>query len=224
MGKKAKDLIKKNLEKVTDTVSKEVSKAQEQFNAMLNDLLRQAESLQAQVTEPFRKMIKDMEELREKELQRLQSEYQRMLEELQNVQQQFLERLGLARPKADEPAKTSDKVQPAAAEKPAAPAETTKPATQGASRSGKTAAPKASGTRKPAPAKAAPRKKKVDIDDLTQLTGVGPATAKKMNAAGIHSLKQIANPSEDDKAILAQFSNVRHHEKWQAEARALLNG
>jgi large subunit ribosomal protein L21 len=64
-----------------------------------------------------------------------------------------------------------------------------------------TAAPKTADKAEAAPkAKAAPKKAaaKAGNDDLTQLDGVGPAFAKKLNEAGVTSFAQIAAWTEAD--------------------------
>ncbi|MDO7606785.1 MAG: 50S ribosomal protein L21, partial [Loktanella sp.] len=46
---------------------------------------------------------------------------------------------------------------------------------------------------KPKAAKAAPKAAKAaDGDDLTQLTGIGPAAAQKLNDAGVTTFAQVA--------------------------------
>ncbi len=97
----------------------------------------------------------------------------------------------------------SSAAKPTAAEK--APAKT------------KPAAPKAA-TAKPA-TRSAPRP--VNKSDLTLVKGVGPATAKKMQEAGITSIDQIANPTEAEKEKLKAFSSMKGFETWPAEAKKL---
>jgi len=90
------------------------------------------------------------------------------------------------------------------------------PAYKGAPTSKKAAAaveraskPKAA---KAAPAKAAPA---AAGDDLTQITGVGPAAAKKFNDAGITTFAQVA-------AIdVASFDAVKVKPEWVAQAADL---
>ncbi|MEP4038795.1 50S ribosomal protein L21 [Pseudophaeobacter sp.] len=79
----------------------------------------------------------------------------------------------------------------------------------GATKAAAKAAPKA------APAAAA------GADDLTQLTGVGPAAAKKLNEAGLTSFAQIAALSEDD---IAGIDAVKVKPEWVAQAKDLAKG
>ena len=82
----------------------------------------------------------------------------------------------------------------------------------------------ASGATKAAPkaaAKAAPAAKAAAGDDLTQLTGVGPAAAKKLNEAGLTSFAQIAALSEDD---IAGIDAVKVKPEWVAQAKDLAKG
>ena len=58
--------------------------------------------------------------------------------------------------------------------------------------------------------------------DLTRIKGIGPATADKMRAKGITSIKQIANPSADDKKKLEDFSHLKSFSTWQSEAKKLV--
>lgn len=58
--------------------------------------------------------------------------------------------------------------------------------------------------------------------DLTQIKGIGPATAKKMQAKGITSVSQLANPSADDQKKLEEFRKLKSFASWQAEARKLV--
>ena len=82
----------------------------------------------------------------------------------------------------------------------------------------------ASGATKAAPkaaAKAAPAAKAAAGDDLTQLTGVGPAAAKKLNEAGLTSFAQIAALSEDD---IAGIDAVKVKPEWVSQAKDLAKG
>ena len=89
--------------------------------------------------------------------------------------------------------------------------EAAKPAAK-KSASKKEAAPKEEA--KAAPAAAA-------ADDLSQLTGVGPAAVKKLNAAGITSFAQIAALSEDEAAAV---DGIKVKPEWVAQAKELAKG
>jgi len=58
-------------------------------------------------------------------------------------------------------------------------------------------------------------------DDLTQLTGVGPAAATKLNDAGLTSFAQIAALSADD---IAGIEAVKVKPEWVAQAAELAKG
>ncbi|CUI00894.1 50S ribosomal protein L21 [Leisingera aquaemixtae] len=82
----------------------------------------------------------------------------------------------------------------------------------------------ASGATKSAPkaaAKAAPAADAAASDDLTQLTGVGPAAAKKLAEAGFTSFAQIAALSEDD---IAGIEAVKVKPEWVEQAKELAKG
>jgi len=76
------------------------------------------------------------------------------------------------------------------------------------------AAPKAKAAKAAAPAAAG-------SDDLTQLTGVGPAAAKKLEAAGLTTFAQIAALSEDD---IAGIEAVKIKPEWVEQAKELAQG
>ncbi|EBA17847.1 ribosomal protein L21 [Roseobacter sp. SK209-2-6] len=82
----------------------------------------------------------------------------------------------------------------------------------------------ASGATKAAPkaaAKAAPAAEAAAGDDLTQLTGVGPAAAKKLAEAGLTSFAQIAALSADD---IAGIEAVKVKPEWVEQAKELAKG
>ena len=108
----------------------------------------------------------------------------------------------------------------------AAPAEVEAPKAKAAPKAAaapkKAAAPKAE-----APAKAAaPKKaaaKKAAKDDLTQLTGVGPALAKTLNEAGVTSFAQVAAWTAADMEALGVTAKAEKN-GWIEAAKALASG
>ena len=86
-------------------------------------------------------------------------------------------------------------------------------------------APKAATAKAAAPkAKAAPAAASGEGDDLTQLSGVGPALLKKLNAAGISTFAQIAAWTEADVAEFDEklsFKGRIEREGWIAQAKEL---
>jgi large subunit ribosomal protein L21 len=111
--------------------------------------------------------------------------------------------------------KLSAKAKTPATEAPAPAAKAEKPA---AAKPAKADTPKAAA---PKAAKAAPKGK----DDLTQLTGVGPAFATKLNDAGVTSFAQIAgwNAAEIER-LDGEISGLKTKAEkgdWVAEAKTL---
>ena len=86
-------------------------------------------------------------------------------------------------------------------------------------------APKAATAKAAAPkGKAAPAAASGEGDDLTQLSGVGPALLKKLNAAGITTFAQIAAWTEADVAEFDEklsFKGRIEREGWIAQAKEL---
>jgi len=94
------------------------------------------------------------------------------------------------------------------------------------------AAPAAPSTAAPAPAPEAPASAATpapseSADDLTQLSGVGPTLAKKLNAAGVTTFSQIAAWSADDIAAMDEklsFKGRIERDDWVAQAKDLAKG
>lgn len=105
-----------------------------------------------------------------------------------------------------------------------------KPTKKAAARKPAKAEPKAEA--KPAAKEEKPAKKeapaKADIvDDVSLIGGVGPALKKKLEGAGITSLKQIADLSKADAAKLDDDLSLGgriERDEWQAQAKELLAG
>jgi predicted flap endonuclease-1-like 5' DNA nuclease len=203
MAKKAKPSV----DKIVKKVNKEFEKTSSQIEGLVNDALKQFDSLQSQIEEPVRKLLKEVNDLREREMQRFNEEFERRLNEFHELQSSILERLGIAAKEAGtDVKKLTDEVS------------------KEASTAAKKAAPKAKP--KTAPKRPASTAKKtakpVDKSDLTKVKGIGPATAKKMKAAGITSIEQIANPSADDKEKLKAFKSLKGYDQLSAEAKKVL--
>ena len=228
----AKKANKQNVDKVVKKVNKEFDKTSSQIEKLINDALKQFDSLQNQIQEPVRKLLKEVDELRDREMKRFNEEFERRLGEFHDLQNNILDRLGIASKEASEEAK---KVTDQAAKKAtttskgkSAPKKTTaskaagkkpaakKPATPKAATAKKATA----AARKPAATKRTPKPK--DKSDLTQVKGIGPATARKMKDAGITSVDQIANPSDADKEKLQAFSSVKGFNTFSDEAKKVI--
>ena len=228
----AKKANKQSVDKVVKKVNKEFDKTSSQIEKLINDALKQFDSLQNQIQEPVRKLLKEVDELRDREMKRFNEEFERRLGEFHDLQNNILDRLGIASKEASEEAKkvtdqaakkatTTSKgksapkkttASKAAAKKPAA----KKPATPKAATAKKATA----AARKPAATKRTPKPK--DKSDLTQVKGIGPATARKMKDAGITSVDQIANPSDADKEKLQAFSSVKGFNTFSDEAKKVI--
>lgn len=246
MAKKAK---KQNVDKVVKKVNKEFEKTSAQIEKLINEALKQFDGLQNQIQEPVRKLLKELDELRDREMKRFSDEYERRLGEFHELQNNLLDRLGIASKEAKgEAKKVTDKAaqkapsskatsapkksastktttKKSAAKKSETAKKSAKPKTATAAKSpasaSKSSPQKATNTtKKPAAPKRAPKPK--DKSDLTQIKGIGPATARKMKEAGITSVDQIANPTAEDQEKLQAFSNVKGFSTFSDEAKKVI--
>ena len=231
-------MIKKKLKKIEDQVSQAKDMSAELLNDLKKlvsstrkDLQKQVEELRSQVKEltegsakPALKAINKFEQRYQDQLARLQVEFDRKTDALiaakdaiiSQIEEEVTTRFpGLAKSKASaEPAVKQSKTQQAAAKAKKAMAAAEK------------AAPKADVKKAPAkkaPAKKAPAKKATaKAASISAISGIGPVTVKKLEEAGIKTLKDIAAPSAAKKKALEQFSKVRGFNTWQAQAQELL--
>ncbi|MGO1501596.1 MAG: helix-hairpin-helix domain-containing protein [Marinobacter sp.] len=206
MAKKAKSSV----DKIVKKVNKEFEKTSSQIEGLISDAMKQFDSLQHQVQDPVRKLLKEIDELRERELKRFNDEFERRLDEFHELQSNILERLGVASKEDIRKAEKESKK------------ELKKSSASGASKSAKKpavkkATPKKATAKKPA----AKAKKPVDRNDLTLVKGIGPATAKKMQDAGITSIDQIADPSAADQEKLNAFSSLKGFDQLTNEAKKI---
>ncbi|GAA3555255.1 helix-hairpin-helix domain-containing protein [Marinobacter xestospongiae] len=230
MAKKESKKDKAGVDKVVKKVNKEIEKTSSQIEKLINDALKQFDTLQNQIQEPVRKLLREVDDLREREMRRFHEEMDRRLGELHDLQNTVMERLGLATNEGEsaakkvskdaaKAAKTIEKAAEKTAEKTAAPAKKkpaaakAKPKAKPASKGNGKAAPKAAATKAP---------KAVNKNDLTLVKGIGPATAKKMQDAGITSIEQIANPSAAEQEKLQAFAKMKGFSDWSSEAKKLL--
>jgi predicted flap endonuclease-1-like 5' DNA nuclease len=228
----AKKANKQSVEKVVKKVNKEFDKTSSQIEKLINDALKQFDSLQNQIQEPVRKLLKEVDELRDREMKRFNEEFERRLGEFHELQNNILDRLGIASKEAREEVKkatdqAAKKVPVTAKGKSAPKKSTTSKTTAKKSAVKKPATPKAATPKKaataarpPAATKRAPKQK--DKNDLTQVKGIGPATARKMREAGITSVDQIANPSAADSEKLKAFSSVKGFSTFSEEAKKVI--
>ncbi|AZT83920.1 hypothetical protein EHN06_10410 [Marinobacter sp. NP-4(2019)] len=220
MAKKAKPSV----DKIVKKVNKEFDKTSSQIENLINDALKQFDSLQNQIQEPVRKLLKEVDELRDREMKRFNEEFERRLNEFHELQNSILERLGIASKEArKEIEKTADSASAKVSDatKPKPKATTKKPAAKPAAKK----APAKTVAKPKTTAKKAPVKKTakpVNKNDLTRVKGIGPATAKKMQEAGINSIEQIATPSDADKEKLQAFSKMKGFATLSDEAKKVL--
>ncbi len=248
----AKKANKQNVEKVIKKVNKEFDKTSSRIEKLIDEALKQFDGLQNQIQEPVRKLLKELDELRDREMKRFSDEYERRLSEFHELQNNVMDRLGIASKDAKPAAKkgpgkkAASKKAPTSSAAKTAPKKTTtgkatakKPAAKKPAAAQKAAKPKAATTpkspataSKAAPKKAAPAVKKPaapkrapkpkDKSDLTQVKGIGPATARKMKEAGITSVDQIANPSAADQEKLKAFSSIKGFSTFSDEAKKVI--
>lgn len=195
MAKKAKSSV----EKIVKKVNKEFEKTSAQIEGLISDAMKQFDTLQNQVQDPLRKLLKEVDELREREKKRFNKELERRLEEFNALQSGILERLGVA--SKEEIRKATKESEKELKKTP----------------SKKTTPPKASAKK----SRSARPRKPTDRNDLTLIKGIGPATAKKMNDAGITSIDQIANPSPEDQEKLNAFSSMKGFAQLTDEAKKI---
>ena len=83
-------------------------------------------------------------------------------------------------------------------------------------------------TARKAPARKAPAKKaEAKTDDLTQISGIGPVIAEKLQGLGITNLKQIAGLSAKKAAEIDEQLNFKgriEREEWIEQAKELIAG
>ncbi|MCK7550175.1 helix-hairpin-helix domain-containing protein [Marinobacter goseongensis] len=219
MGKKAKPSV----DKIVKKVNKEFEKTSSQIESLINDALKQFDNLQNQVQEPVRKLLKEVDELRDREMKRFNDEFERRMSEFQELQNNVLERLGIA-------GKDAKKELKAASDAASAKLAETKPKVKAAAKTAAAKSPAKTGTKtaKKAPARKTPAKpaakaaKPANKSDLTRVKGIGPATATKMQEAGITSIDQIANPSAADKEKLQAFAKMKGFATLSDEAKKAL--
>lgn len=235
---------KPSVDKIVKKVNKEFEKTSRQIEGLVNDALKQFDSLQNQVQEPILRLLKEAEELREREMKRIHDEFERRLGDFHELQDAVMERLGLASKEAEKKAgeladKAADQVsgtggktstKGSASKKASGAKKTSGTASKGTAKkapAAKKPAAKKPAANKPAASKSAatrnkPAAKATDKSDLTRVKGIGPATAKKMKDAGITSVQQIANPSAADKEKLKAFSGLKGFSTLGDEAKKVL--
>ncbi|WP_420388805.1 helix-hairpin-helix domain-containing protein [Marinobacter sp.] len=236
--------VNKEFDKTSSQIEKLINDALKQFDSLQNQiqepvrkLLKEVDELRdremKRFNEEFERRLGEFHDLQNNILDRLGIASKEASEEAKKVTDQAAKKATTTTKGKSAPKKTT--ASKAAAKKPAA----KKPATPKAATAKKAAKPKASAAAKsPAAAtKAAPKKataaarkpaatkrtpKPKDKSDLTQVKGIGPATARKMKDAGITSVDQIANPSDADKEKLQAFSSVKGFNTFSDEAKKVI--
>lgn len=218
----AKKKEKLGIDKIVERLNKEFEKTSGHFDRLIKDAVKQFDHLNNQVQEPVKKILEDMDKVREREIKRFQDEFDRRVSEFNDLQRSIFEKLGISSKAAEV---SEEKVKPAPAKADTVKKAEAAPKAKAAPKKPKTetaAKPQKAASAKPAAAKKAAAPKAAKEPALTKLTGVGPVLAKKMNEAGIKSIKQIASPSDADKEMLKQFEKTKGYEAWQAEAQSLI--
>ncbi|WP_421910810.1 helix-hairpin-helix domain-containing protein [Marinobacter sp.] len=236
--------VNKEFDKTSSQIEKLINDALKQFDSLQNQiqepvrkLLKEVDELRdremKRFNEEFERRLGEFHDLQNNILDRLGIASKEASEEAKKVTDQAAKKATTTTKGKSAPKKTT--ASKAAAKKSAA----KKPATPKAATAKKAAKPKASAAAKsPAAAtKAAPKKataaarkpaatkrtpKPKDKSDLTQVKGIGPATARKMKDAGITSVDQIANPSDADKEKLQAFSSVKGFNTFSDEAKKVI--
>jgi len=248
MAKKEKP---KNVEKIVKKVNKKFAKTTSHIESLFSDALKQFDNLQTQIKQPVHKLRKDIDELRDREMKRFNDEFERRLQEFQEMQNSLLERLGIGHADEGKPSNKKPVLStPAVPKKKKAKSEPVAPSESAPSKSKapKSKAPKkakakavpapaatsttaTASTSAEAPAKTpakAPAKTKAkstqlaDPSDLTRVKGIGPATQKKMNEAGLTTIGQIAYPSAEDQDKLKAFASIKGFDQLAAEAKKIV--
>ncbi len=72
-----------------------------------------------------------------------------------------------------------------------------------------------------------PESSEVVVDDLTQINGIGPVIAEKLNALGFTTIEQIANLTDEEIPAIDEklsFKGRIEREEWVQQAKDLLAG
>lgn len=78
--------------------------------------------------------------------------------------------------------------------------------------------------KKTAAAKPAPAPPAADVSELLKLEGMTRAVAKRLAEKGITQIRQIAEPSEADNKILAEFNSLKKFSTWESHAKEIVAG
>lgn len=206
MGKASKKIDKKvsQVKELSNDLLKDINKkvtsTKKDLQKQVDDLTSQINELREEATKPATKWLKKIEKQYQKQLNKQQKEFEERAEALLETKNKLVGQLEDALSKLP----LADKIMPA----PKTPAQkakaTVKKAATTAKAKASTATKKASGAAK---------------SGISQMKGVGPATVKKLNAAGFNSLEDIVNaPAEK----LAEFKSVRGSDSWVEQAKELL--
>lgn len=181
-------------------INKKVASTKKDLQKQVDELTAQVNELREEATKPASKWLKKIEKQYQKQLSKQQKEFEDRAEALLEAKNKLVGQLEDALSKLP----LADKIMPA----PKTPAQKAKATVKKAATTAKakatTATKAASGAAK---------------SSVAQLKGVGPATVKKLNAAGINSLEDIANASAEK---LAEFKSVRGSDSWVSQAKDLL--
>lgn len=197
-AKKAKgtvDTVKAKGSDFLKEMNQKLKSSQKDLQKQVDELTKQLKKVKKEASAPAVDLSKSLEKKYKKQLESLRAEFDERIDQLHDMQHKVVEHL---------PPEVAEKL---GLKKPTV--------TQRAKRATKAAA---SSIRKTA-AKANNQAKK----ELAALKGVGPATLKKLQEAGITDLKHLTNPTKEQESALASFKNIRGSSSWKQQAQDLLS-
>lgn len=202
------DQLKTFSNEIITELTQRFSSAQEDMTALVKDLQKQLKKAQKNASDAPADLLKEMEKKYQKQLDAMRSNFEAQIKVLTETQETILGYL---------PADVADSIR--SLEEKAFPKKKSalKKAQDKVVKS-KTVK-KASAQVKAAKESVAKAAQSVGLSDLN---GVGPATVKKLKAAGIESLNDIVNPSADQQKALSKFETTRGFATWKEQAQKLL--
>jgi predicted flap endonuclease-1-like 5' DNA nuclease len=234
----------KQFDKMMNEAFRQLDTLQSQLHAPIKKIIEDVDKIRDRevnrIQTEFDKRIKEFSDLQEQLLEKVGVEKSKLNKAVSKVKKPVAKKTtttpAAKKPAAKKPAAKKPTVTPAAkkpaAKKPAAKKPTATPAAKKPAAKKPTVTPvaKKPAAKKPkaTPAAKKPAAKKpattatAKSENLTKITGLGPATAKKLKEAGITSFAQIATPNTKEKAELEKFSKLKGYATWANEAKKLI--
>jgi predicted flap endonuclease-1-like 5' DNA nuclease len=231
----------KQFDKMMNEAFRQLDTLQSQLHAPIKKIIEDVDKIRDRevnrIQTEFDKRIKEFSDLQEQLLEKVGVEKSKLNKAVSKVKKPVAKKTtttpAAKKPAAKKPAAKKPTVTPAAkkpaAKKPAAKKPTATPAAKKPAAKKQTVTPvaKKPAAKKPkaTPAAKKPAAKKpattatAKSENLTKITGLGPATAKKLKEAGITSFAQIATPNTKEKAELEKFSKLKGYATWANEAK-----